>query len=158
MLHIGLIAVHATAALVCFASGFWIVYRPDQMLNRIQIFPIYFGALVIMMVFLFAAILTDWSQLEMIKQIAFAVLGVLGLYMLLRGFQARQALQNKAQGWQRRFIDDIGFTLISLFDGFIIVSAIDLKFPGWLIIIGAVLAILAGIVIVNSFKRQATAE
>jgi hypothetical protein len=39
----------------------------------------------------------------------------------------------------------VGFTLISLWDGFVIVLAIDLGAPGWLVAVLAVLGVVVGI-------------
>jgi hypothetical protein len=50
----------------------------------------------------------------------------LGLYMLWRGARAWMRLCTQGSGWRPRYIDDVGFTLISLFDGFVIVGAMDL--------------------------------
>ena len=41
-------------------------------------------------------------------------------------------------------IDDIGFLLISLFDGFVVVTALDLGVPPWLVAAAAVGAVLLG--------------
>jgi len=42
------------------------------------------------------------------------------------------------------YIDDVGFPLISLFNGFTIVALIDLKMPAWLVVGGAMLAAIVG--------------
>ena len=52
------------------------------------------------------------------------------------------------------YVDHVGFTLISLFDGFVIVSAIDLKAPGWLVGALAVLGVVVGIRTVNAVKSK----
>jgi hypothetical protein len=46
--------------------------------------------------------------------------------------------------WRRRFVTAVGFTLIALFDGFAIVTALDAGVPGWAIAVVAVAVILAG--------------
>lgn len=43
-----------------------------------------------------------------------------------------------------RSIDDVGFLLISLFDGFVIVTALDLGAPPWLVAAAAAGAVLVG--------------
>jgi hypothetical protein len=49
-----------------------------------------------------------------------------------------------------------GFTLISLFDGFVIVSAIDLGSPIWLVVAIGVLGILVGRLGVLRLKARTT--
>jgi hypothetical protein len=39
-----------------------------------------------------------------------------------------------ARDRQARYIGDAGFTLIALFDGFVIISALDPGAPAWLIV------------------------
>jgi hypothetical protein len=46
--------------------------------------------------------------------------------------------------WWTTYVDHIGFTLISLFEGFIIVSGIDLGAPGWLTAVVAILGVVVG--------------
>lgn len=46
-----------------------------------------------------------------------------------------------------------GFVLISLFDGFAIVSALDLQAPGWLVAVIAVGAVGVGIYGINLRKK-----
>ena len=41
-------------------------------------------------------------------------------------------------------MEHIGFTLIALWDGFVVVLAIDLGAPGWLVIVLAVLGVVVG--------------
>lgn len=53
--------------------------------------------------------------------------------MAWRAWRAGTRLRTRHPGWQRRYLDDIGFTLIALFDGFVVVGAIDLSLPAWLI-------------------------
>jgi hypothetical protein len=102
------------------------------------------GTLIAMIVFLAGAILAHVSQLDALQRGIFAGLFVLSLYMLFRGARARTALRVQHDGWWPIFVDHIGFTLISLFEGFIIVSGIDLGAPGWLTAVVAVLGVVVG--------------
>jgi len=40
--------------------------------------------------------------------------------------------------------DDVGFTVIALFDGFVIVSSLDLGAPIWLVVVIGVFGVLGG--------------
>jgi hypothetical protein len=124
-----------------------------------RFFRVYLGALVTMMLFMVSAIAVAWPGLGRSERLVYTGLAVLGAYMLVRAVRARGLLSRRGPGWLPRYLDDIGFTLISLFDGFVIVSAIDLGAPGWLVAVVAVAGVVVGIQGVNRAKaRHATAE
>jgi hypothetical protein len=52
-------------------------------------------------------------------------------------------------------IELVGFTLIALFDGFVIVTAIDAGAPGWLVGVVAVAGVLFGRRLVALAHRRA---
>ena len=54
-------------------------------------------------------------------------------WMLARG---------QPQAWRRQFVAAVGFTLIALFDGFAIITALDAGAPGWAVAVIAVAAVL----------------
>jgi hypothetical protein len=108
--------------------------------------------LILMEVFLVVAIIAHLNSLPTITQIIFGGLAILGLYMIWRAVQAVSVLQAQS-GNQGAVIDHIGFILISLFDGFAIVTATDLQAPGWLIAVVAVGAVALGISAINRRKK-----
>jgi hypothetical protein len=128
MLHTVLIVLHAAAALVCFTAGVFCLGLRSATSGR---FRLYFWSLLAMLLFLAAAIAVDWGGLDTTTRVIFLGLGVLGLYMAWRAAQAGTRLHRQDPHWQPRYLDDIGFTLIALFDGFVIVAAIDLGAPAW---------------------------
>ena len=73
--------------------------------------------------------------------------------MIWRAVQAVTVLTKQNQADQLKVIDHVGFVLISLFDGFAIVSALDLQAPGWLVAVIAVSAVGIGIYGVNVRKK-----
>ena len=83
---------------------------------------------------------------------------MLGLYILQRANHARLALRLRHEGWRIAYIDHVGFTLISLFDGFVIVGAIDLGAPGWLVAAAALLGVVGGIWAVGKAKSNIVSE
>jgi hypothetical protein len=90
--------------------------------------------------------------------VTFSGLFVLGLYMLQRANNARLALRLRPEGWRSAYVDHVGFTPISLFDGFVIVSAIDLRAPGWLVAAVAVLGVVGGTWGVGKAKAKVASE
>jgi hypothetical protein len=67
----------------------------------------------------------------------------LGAYTVWRGLLAKRALIRQGANWQNHYIGHVGFTLISLFDGFTIVGAIDLKAPAPVVVFAGALGIIA---------------
>src|SRR5215469_2563185 len=145
MLHSALIAVHdAAAGLACLplrAPGSWR-------------FRVYAGSLLAMLVFVAGAITVGWASLDATARVTFTGLAALGLYMVWRAGRARARLRHQHPGWQPGYLDDVGFTLIALFDGFVIVGAIDLGLQAWLVVLVAVAGVAAGIEAMKRVKAR----
>ena len=142
-LHNILIILHAASATVSFLAGGFLMssrkYASNQML-----FSTYWWTLVGMVVLLTGAILIYWTEYSGAERIIFPGLLVLAIYMLYRARKASQLLQTQQHGWQQGYIEHIGFTLISLLEGFIIVGGLNSGLPGWLVAFLAILGVLAG--------------
>lgn len=151
MAHNLLIAAHALAGVTCFVAGV-VALRATTPATRW--FRVYLVALFGLVLFLFAVVVLDWARLDGTRRTVFTALFALGLYMLWRGVRASARLHGGADGWRPRYVDDVGFTLISLFDGFVIVSAIDLGAPGWLVAVVAVAGVAVGIVAIRRLKAR----
>jgi hypothetical protein len=149
MLHDVFIALHAVAAVVCFVAGVFSLGLPGPRSGR---FRLYLGSLLAMLVFVALAIVVHWTRLDTTARLVFLGLLVLGLYMVWRAVDAGARLRRQGTGWRARYVDDIGFTLISLFDGFVIVSAIDLGAPVWLVLLIAVAGVAVGIQLMKRVK------
>ena len=144
------------SAILSFGCGYLAVLSRVTYESRRRRFGYYFVMLAGMVVFLAGAIAAHATQLAATQRVIFSGLFVLSLYMLFRAAQARSALSSQRDKWFIRYVDDIGFTLIALFEGFIIVSGIDLGAPGWLIAAAAVLGVVAGNVVVRRIQTQAS--
>lgn len=142
-LHTLAIVLHAASATGVFVIGIVLVFQ-NRVLLQLRLARAAFILLLLMEVFLVVAILSHVNSLPTLTQGVFGGLALLGVYMLWRAFQALSVLQ-EAPGNQVAVIDHIGFILISLFDGFAIVSSIDLHAPGWLIAVIAVGAVASGV-------------
>lgn len=155
LVHDTLIALHAAGGAVCFVSGVFLIVPSTRSRAHLRwLFTIFLASLALMLVPLYLVIAVDWVGLDISRQVAFTALGILGLYMAWRAFQARNVLRTRPEAWRLKFIDHIGFNLISLFAGFVIVSAIDLGAPSWLVGVIAVSGVAAGIVAVNFVKSR----
>ena len=154
MLHNSLIIIHAAAGVASFVAGCLVLLPPAQHNSKRWLFLIYFASLMALVGFMLVVIGVDWTNLALAQRLSFSGLALLGLYTAWRAIQARQVLQRRQAEWQQKYVDHVGFTLISLFDGFVIVSAIDLQAPGWLVAVIAVLGVAVGIGGINTVKSK----
>lgn len=152
MAHTILIAAHATCGLIAFVVGI-LVLRPRTM-TVTPLFHLYLGALLLMVFFLLLVVGFDWLIIDMASRLIFSALIILALYVGWRGWHALQILRHQATDQVDRYIDDVGFTLIALFDGFIIVFFLDLGSPIWLVVLIGLLGILIGRSVVIAVKRR----
>ena len=150
-LHTLSIVIHALSATGAFIVGIVLLFQ-NKTLRQRQLARAVLGLLILMEVFLVIAIISHLNSLPAITQIIFLGLAVLGLYMIWRAVQAVSVLQAQS-GNQGAVIDHMGFILISLFDGFAIVTATDLQAPGWLVALVAVGAVALGISAINVRKK-----
>ena len=156
-MHAILITLHATAAILCVAFGAATLQANATKSSRQSLFRYYLIALIAMIMFLAGAILAHVNRLDGTQRGIFLGLFVLSLYMLFRGLQARTVLFSQRDDQLGSYIHHIGFTLISLFEGFIIVAAIDLGAPGWLTAGVAVLGVIVGSRVLHRIQTQASA-
>ena len=150
-LHILSVVIHALSATGAFIVGIVLLFQSNT-LRQLQLARAVVVLLMLMEVFLVIAIISHVNRLPTITQIIFLGLAVLGVYMIWRAVQAVSVLQAQP-GNQVAVIDHIGFILISLFDGFVIVTATDLQAPVWLVAIVAVGAVALGIYAINVRKK-----
>ncbi|SRR6266498_1454492 len=153
-LHNVLIILHAASAVISFFVGcFLILSLRNTSIQRW--FGFYWWPLVGMVLFLAGAILVYWAEYSSLERIIFPGLFVLAIYMLYRARSANRALEAKQNDWKHDTIEHIGFTLISLFEGFIIVGGIDIGVPGWLVAVVAILGVFAGRWLIGFAQRRA---
>ena len=151
-MHIFAIVVHATSAIAAFILGIVLLFQSNT-LRQLQLARAFLVLLILMVIFLVIAILSHVTSLPTITQLIFGGLVILGVYMIWRAVQAVTVLTKQNQADQLKVIDHVGFVLISLFDGFAIVSALDLQAPGWLVAVIAVAAVGVGIYGINVRKK-----
>ena len=142
-IHNIFITLHATAATLSFFTGcFLVLSKRNTQMQRWH--GLYWWSLVGMVVLLAGAILVYWIEYTSVERIIFPGLFVLGLYMLYRARNAGDLVEKQQNHWKHNYIEHISFTLISLFEGFIIVSGLNSGFPGWLVAVLAILGLLLG--------------
>jgi Ca2+/Na+ antiporter len=157
VLHTIAIVLHALSATGAFLVGIVLLFQSNT-LRQLQLARAVLVLLILMAVFLVIAILSHVTSLPTIKQLIFGGLVILVVYMIWRAVQAVTVLTKQHQEDQMKVLDHVGFVLISLFDGFAIVSALDLHAPGWLVAVVAVGAVALGISAINVRKKTLTMQ
>jgi len=155
MIQLVLIVVHAGAAVVAFAVGTTLLFSPRSSANvaRLRTYAI---AMAVSMAALFTVVAYDWTALSPPKRVVFAGLAVLGVVLIVRTLLAVRLAQARPADWAERFLAHLGFVLISLFDGFCIVLAFDLRLPVWAIVGAGVVGVLAGVFATKVAIRRAS--
>jgi hypothetical protein len=154
MAHTVLIALHALAGVVCFAAGVLSLPLSTTASWRFRTYAI---ALAALLVFMAAVVALDWPDLDTGTRIVFLALSGLGGYMVWRVVHAKALLDRRGDQWRPRYLDDVGFTLIALFDGFAIIAALDLGAPGWLVALIAVAGVVVGHLTLRHVKARLSA-
>lgn len=144
VLHTILIVLHAAAGMAAFVAGCAVLVPRAPEPRARRLFDLYLGSLGLMVVFVAAAVATHWRQLTTAEQVIFGGLLLVALFMTWRAAAARRLRWRAAGDWRRPYIEHVGFTLIALWEGFVIVLAIDLGAPGWLVAVLAALGLVVG--------------
>lgn len=114
-----LLMIHAAAGVAALAVGALALGRPHLVGAHLMLLMTCIGSLV-------GLIAVDWGSLDRISRALFVALGLLGVYMVWRGTQAWRDASGDAC-----YIDHVGFTLVALFDAFVVVGLLDLGAPAW---------------------------
>ncbi len=156
MWHLAMIWIHASAGVLGFFLGCYLAVRPHTARRRPWAVVTYVAFIAVLFLAMLAAVVIGWPESPTVQRIAFAGLCILGAYTLFRALQADHVRRHALPGWNRMFVKHVGFTLISLFDGFVIVAAIDLHAPPWLVPALAIGGVVAGISVVRRLESRAT--
>lgn len=148
MLHATLIALHAVSGAIAFIAGCLVLRRRTG-------FSVYRWSLLALVLFLAAAIAIDWPTLDTLSRILFTAFVALGGYLVYRASRARRLLAATEVERYARLADHVGFTLIALFDGFVVILVLDLGAPTWLVVLVGIGAAVAGHFALRRVKTRA---
>jgi hypothetical protein len=149
------ITLHAAAGVIAFGAGC------DAVVRR-RWFRAFFWSLVAMVGFLLVAIALDWPALDPATRTLFVALLGLGGWMIWRATQARRILRmapDVDNERSRRYIRHIGFNLVALFDGFVVVTVFNGGVPGWAAaVVGSGVAVAGHLTIGDLERRHAASS
>jgi hypothetical protein len=124
-MHAPLIALHAVAGFAALGWGCFAAWR------RADLGPVVWsvGACIF---FLAGAVAIDWSSLSTGSRLAYSAFVVLGIYMTWRAAKARLLWPPTTAQEAHRATEHLGFTIVALLVGFLVIAILDLGAPGWL--------------------------
>lgn len=147
MLHILVISLHAASGLVAFAAGCLAI-------RRRRFFPVYLWSLASLLVLLVLAVAADWPQLDPVARILFSVFVAFGGVMAWQALEARRRLPEPNEPPTAAYLDHLGFTLVALFDGFVVILALDLGGTAWMAAVVGGLGAVAGHLALRAVKGR----
>jgi len=148
------IILHAVTSTICSLAGLVLVVSTRYATDR-RLFAVYWWMLVGMVLSLVGAIVAYWNVYTPGSRLTFSGLFLLSLYMVYRARCARRVLDERPEGWRRDYIEHIGFTLISFFEGLVIVAILNVGGAIWLVVLVAALGIVVGRYLLGLAERRA---
>ncbi len=147
MWHTLFIAAHAAAGAIALLTG-------CVAITGRALFGIYLWSLVAMEVFLALAVAAEWTVIDTASRVLFTAFVGLGLFMLWRAGQARRLRPRAAERLSPSYVEHIGFTLVALFDAFIVIVVLNAGGPIWLIVTAGVAIAVAGHFVLRAMHRR----
>ncbi|MBB3053050.1 hypothetical protein FHS23_004093 [Prauserella isguenensis] len=144
MWHTVVILIHATAAVAALGLGIAALRFPPLLRAHT-------ASIVIMAAALPIAIALRWAERAPAATVIFAALAVLGVVMIVRAVLAERSAR---LGRSRAVLSHIGFNLIALVTGFLILPAMRSGLGPVAVVATAVLVPIAGSTALHLFRRR----
>ena len=149
MAHTILITLHAVAGTVALLAG-------AVAIRGRALFAAYLWSLVAMVVFLLAATVVAWAGLDTATRVLFTAFAVLGLVMVWRARQAGRLRPARSRPPSSRYVAHVGFTLVALFDAFVVITVLNSGAPVWLVVAAGLAVAVAGHFVLTAVARKIT--
>jgi hypothetical protein len=152
------IAVHSVAGVVAFGLAYSLLLPRNEAVASRPSTRRAAAALVmamsIVVVSLAGAIIVDWADLAAAARVAFPALAVLGIVMTARAERARRISAERPVRI-RQLVQEVGFVLVGLVDGLLVVFALELGAPTVvLVVLGAGIAAVGHLTIGRAVDGQ----
>lgn len=106
--------------------------------------------------FLVLAIAAEWAVIDVAARTLFTAFALLGLVLLWRADQARRIRPSGSAGPSASYVAHVGFTIVALFDAFIVILVLNLGAPGWLVAAVGILIAMTGHFVLRAVREQLT--
>lgn len=142
MVHAVLIALHAASGVIAFCAGAFTIRDG-------RFFVVYLSSLVATTLFLAAAVAVSWTSTDATARVLFVAFTALALVMVARAVLARRGRPNTHD-----YVEHIGFTLVALFDAFVVITVLNTGAPIWLVVASGVAIAVAGHFVLRLAHRE----
>jgi hypothetical protein len=146
MWHTVLISLHAIGGTIALLTG-CLAHRGRAL------FQTYLWSLVATIAFLGAAVVEEWARLDALSRGLFGAFVVLGLVMVWLAFDAR-----RLPAPSPRYVDRVGFTVVALFDAFVVIAVLNAGVPVVLVVAAGVVVAVAGHFVLRAVKAAVGGE
>jgi hypothetical protein len=153
-----LVWIHASAGVAGLVAGIPSLSPPRPADDRGSWRRLYLLCIVTLVASLVVLVAIDWDELDSGSRIAFSALTGLGAVMTYRIVRALHAASTREGNWRDRYIDHVYFTYISLWEGFVILPALNLPLPQVTVPAVAVAVLLIGHALIGRYKARILAE
>jgi hypothetical protein len=135
MWHGIFIAIHAGTGVLALVTGL-VAIRDGRL------FDVYLLALATMTVSLALAVAAEWTAIGTTARVLFTAFAGLAAIMVWRGVLARRI--RPAPHPSAAYVEHLGFTLVALLDGFVVIAVLNAGAPIWLVVAAGVTIAIAG--------------
>jgi hypothetical protein len=149
-----LVVIHASSGVGGLVTGLAALSPPRPADNRGWWRRLYLLCIVILLGSLVALVAIDWNGLDTGSRVAFGALTALGAVMAYRIARAHRLASTQEANWQERYIGHVYFTYISLWEGFVILPALNLPLPQVSVPVVAIAVLLIGHALIARYKRR----
>src|ERR687891_461388 len=99
-------------------------------------------------------IAVDWAGLDVAAPFTFSALAVLAAVMIYRLARARGEASTREAGWKDRYINHVAFSYIALWEGFVILPALNLPLPQVSVPVVAIGVLGIGHTLIGRYKAR----
>jgi hypothetical protein len=158
MIRTVLVTLHAAAGIGGLVTGLAALSPPKGRDVRNWLRRLYVIFIVILLASMVVLVTIDWNGLDTTARISFAALIGLGAVMAYRLVRARSEALVQRGAWERRYVDHVYFTYISLWEGFVILPALNLPMPQLSVPLVAIAVLLIGHALISRYKAHMFVE
>jgi hypothetical protein len=154
MIRTVLVLIHVAAGVGGLITGLVALAPPKPTDNRQWLRRLYATCIAVLLTAMVVLVAIDWADLDAIARVAFAALTGLGGVMAYRLVRAHREVTTQRPNWQERYIDHIFFTYISLWEGFVILPALNLPASYVTVPFVAISVLLLGHALISRYKAR----
>lgn len=149
-----LLMVHASAGVGGLITGVAALTPPALIDGRGWMRRIYLICVAALLASMVVLVTIDWDDLDAGGRVAFVALIGLGVIMGYRLARAHREAAHQRGGWRERYVDHVYFTYISLWEGFVILPALNLPLPQLAVPLAAAAVLLIGHTVIARFRAR----